>query len=184
VDSRHSIHYFYVFLKNPIYCLVANISGGGCALWNPENFVFIVIWLAFYMTRGHGSLGNQAFGGLLLGLPSLVHIYFGSLYLLLCLYPLYRLVGKRCRDRNRPAWLSNLYTAALFVSTAVLAERALLIILVGFLNHDAAASLENGILLVIIACLAVIVLVDLVVLRGHGQAAEPSSPITGPPSDN
>ena len=157
---------------------------GGCALIGggivvQKALVIIVGGLAFLMTRGHGSTGNQAFGGLMFGLSSLVNMYFTPLYLLLCLYPLYRLVGKRCRDRNRAFWLAIVYTAALIVPTITM---AIGFFLRGFIGKGAADFLGNNIVQLVIACLALTALVDLVVLRGQGQA-EPISPLPGPVPD-
>ncbi len=96
---------------------VCAIVGAGLVL--EKLFLLVLSALARLVTISQGDLGSQVFGSIMFGLPSLIQLYGTPVYFLLCIFPLYCLVAKRCRDRNRGALFAVLFTISLLLPTAI-----------------------------------------------------------------
>jgi uncharacterized membrane protein YhaH (DUF805 family) len=92
---------------------------GACALVGASIVFERILIMVPAITMRLITLGVQDAGlvlsSIMLGFPSLVQQYFGIAYVLACLLPLYRLVVKRCRDRERDSKFAVIFVIALLV---------------------------------------------------------------------
>ena len=147
---------------------ICALVGAGLVL---DKLVYIALAsVAQLVAIGAGNAGAQALAGIMFGLPLLVALYGTPVYFLACIYPLFCLIAKRNRDRDRAEWVAIIYTIALLLPTAIQMMK-LLTGIIGleilpqvFVSH-AAVQLS-------IAVLLVWALVDLCLLRGRTISQE------------
>ena len=152
--------------RSQFFLGICALVGAGVVI--EKALLLIFAWTARLLTAGHGATGNQVFGSIMFGLPSLVRLYFAPIFLLLCLLPLYRLVTKRCRDRNRAASFAAIFTAALFLPTVVFVTGRYIVAIGG---GFAAGIIGNVYVQIVFGCFLIWALVELLVLAERQQGA-------------